>query len=399
MSTAVKKSIAVAVEVEDVEGTYKAPTSSSDFVQVLEDGFELSLNREVLERNIFAASIGKTSPRGGMLTSEGTIPAELRASGTEGNAPEIGPLVKAALGVEHTVASTTTTKAAEGEDENTGSILLIEDVDITKFNVGDIVIVKEAGAFHVSPISVVDDTPGAASVTLLIPRATGVFPPSVVISKTATYSCGESGHSPLSISKYIEGTLLETLVGGKVTSLEISQFATAQTPQISFGLAGLNGNQSVTSIPFTPAYQSSLPPIMMDGGLYMNGTKFCANELSLSLENTLGYITCITAENGRLSSRVTDRAISGTINPYKDPTNTNQFTRFKAGTPFSLFAYGKVPTGVAGEFSQVVAIYMPNCVITELTEADQDGVLQDQISFSADRGVAGNINELYMGFI
>ena len=53
MGLTVKKNTAVAVVVEDTEGTYKAPQSSADFLQTLADGFELGKTKEVIERNIF----------------------------------------------------------------------------------------------------------------------------------------------------------------------------------------------------------------------------------------------------------------------------------------------------------------------------------------------------------
>jgi hypothetical protein len=42
---------------------------------------------------------------------------------------------------------------------------------------------------------------------------------------------------------------------------------------------------------------------------------------------------------------------------------------------------------------------MPNCIITDLAEADSDGLLQDAISFSANRGASGSIPEIYVAFI
>jgi hypothetical protein len=42
---------------------------------------------------------------------------------------------------------------------------------------------------------------------------------------------------------------------------------------------------------------------------------------------------------------------------------------------------------------------MPNCIITELNEADQDGLLQDAITFSANRGASGTTSEIYIAVI
>lgn len=395
MGYTVKKNTAVAVVAEDTEGTYKAPQSSTDFVQVLADGFELNKTKELLERNIFVASVGKTSPRTGIFQAAATIPVEMRASSTEGAAPEFGVLVESALGEKHQITSNVTTKSSG----NTGSVLQIEDIDITKFDVGDIVFIKQSGAFHVSPIIAVDDTPSTANITLLIPKPSGSFSNSVVISKSTTYRVADDGHLPLSVSKYLESAILEQAVGCKVSSLAIENFTTGQMPNMTFGLEGLNFDSSETAPPYSPSYSSALPPILLDGRVYQDATEIQVNEVTVSLENALGFVTSIAAPNGRISSRVTERTISGTFNPYKLDDNVDNFNKFKANTAFKLFAYGKVPTSTSGEFNQVVAIYMPNCIITELGEADQDGIIQEAISFSADRGVAGNTPEIYIAFM
>src|ERR1044072_1711741 len=201
MGLTVKKNTAVGVMIEATEGTYEAPDSASKYVQVQADGFEMSPAKEVLERNIFTASVGKTAPRVGMFQVSGTIPVEARASSTAGAAPEIDALVKCALGDKRSIATTTTTK----NSGNTGSVLQIQDADISKFNVGVIVMVKESGAYHVSPISSKTTGTGTASITLLVAKPSGSFSNSVVIEKATTYIVADEDHPALSISKYVEG--------------------------------------------------------------------------------------------------------------------------------------------------------------------------------------------------
>jgi len=395
MGTTVKKNTAVGIEIESTEGTYVAPSAATKYVQTLADGFELSPAKELLERNIFTSSIGKTSPLTGQFQVQGTIPVEARAFSTEGTAPEYDALMRSALGSRRQITTTTTTKASG----NTGSVLQIEDADISKFNVGDIVMVKQSGAYHVSPISAKSTGAGTATITLLIPKASGSFSNSVVVSKSTTYIVADSGHPSLSISKYVENAVLEKALGCKVTSMALENFATGQIPSFSFGFEGLNFDRSLTPIPHTPSYDTALPPIVLDGRLYMDGTSIEVNEISVQLENALGFKTSISAENGRVSSRATERTITGTFNPYKADDSVANYTKYKNNTAFSLFAYAKVPTSTAGEFGNVVAIYMPNCIITELGEGDQDGLLQDSITFSANRGTAGSTSEIYIAFI
>ena len=393
MGLTVKKNTAYAVEIESTEGVYKAPTGPSSFVQVLADGAELAPSKELLERNIFTASIGKTSPRTGQFQVTGSMPVECRASSTEGGAPEYDALMLSALGAKRQKSATTITKVG-----NTASVLQIDDFDIGDFAVGDIVLIKEPGAFHVSPIKAVDDTQGAATITLLVPHPTGISS-NAEIAKFTTYTVADSGHPSLSISKYLEGKVLEKAIGCRVNSMSLENFATGQLPSWSFGYEGLNFDRELTSIPYQPSYDTALPPIILDAKVFMDGQEILVNELSLTVENTLGFQTATSAPNGRIAGRATERTITGSFNPYKQDNSISNFTKYKQNTAFSLFAYAKVPTSTPGEFNQIVAIYMPNCLITELGEADQDGLLQETISFSANRGNSGNIPEIYISFI
>lgn len=395
MSVAVKKNTAVAVMEEVSEGTYVAPAAATDYVQVLTDGLEMSSSKESIKRNVFTGSIGQTSPRSGQKQASGTIGTEARAFSTEGAAPENDKLLKSALGARRQASTTTTTKASG----NTASVLQIEDADISKFNIGDIVMIKMAGAHHVSPISAKSTGTGTATITLKVPHPSGDVTDSAVIGKFTTYYVADSGHSSLSISKYLDGAVLEYAVGCRVNSLSLENFATGQIPNFSFGFEGLNFGRSVTSIPHTPSYDTAYPPIVLDAKLYMDTTEIEVNELSINIENSLGFQSAFNQENGRKSGRAVERTITGSFNPYKQTDSIANFTKYENDTPFSLFAYAKVPTGVEGEFGNVVAVYMPNCVITDMQEADDNGLLQENISFSADRGAAGTTNEIYICFI
>lgn len=392
MAIAVKDNTVIAVEIEDTEGTYKAPTSSSSYVQTLSDGTELTPAKELLERNIFNGSIGKTTPLTGTRTVSGSLPVETRASSTEGAAPEYDALMQSAFGSrKQGTASTTKTG-------NSASVLEIEDADISKYSVGDIVLVKESGAYHVSPISAVDSTPGLANITLLV-AAPGAPADNVEVAAFTTYVTANSGHPSLSISKWVENAVLEQATGSRVTSMALENFTTGQLANWNFGFEGLDFDRSITANPFTPSYDSSQPPIILEACLYQDGLQIDVNELTFTLENTLGFVTSTCSSNGRISGRATERNVSGTFNPYKEDDNIDQFNKFKANDSYSLFAFAKVPTGAAGEYGQVVAVYIPSCITTELGESDADLLLQEDISFTAGRGPNGTDEEIYVCFI
>ena len=107
------------------EGIYVAPTGVNSFIQPLEDGFDMTPGKELVDRTILTSSIGNPTPRVGTKQAAATLPVEFRASGIEGGAPDFDSLLKGALGDSRTIAAQVTTKAAG----NTSSVLQIEDAD------------------------------------------------------------------------------------------------------------------------------------------------------------------------------------------------------------------------------------------------------------------------------
>jgi len=395
MADTIKNNIKLAIMEEVTEGTYLTPSSAAAFISPLSDGLELTPVKELLERSNLNSSIGKSKPRGGMRSVSASISVEAKAHGTAGSAPEYGPLVKAALGTSRSNTTVVTSKATG----NTATVLQIEDADISKFLVGDIVLVKQSGAYHVSPVITVASGAGVAAITLLVAHPSGDMTDSVTIEKFITYLTANSGHKSISISKYVESARREYAAGCKVTSLNLNNFTTGQLADFSFSLDGMSFDHSLTAPSYTPSLNSALPPIVLGACVYVDGVKVPVNEVTLSVENSLAWKTSTCSEDGRIASRIASRSVTGSFNPYKQDDSVANFTKFDLETQFSLFGFMAVPTSTVGEVEDVVGFYMPNCMITEYTEADADGLLQENLSFSANRGITGETEELYITFI
>ena len=125
------------------------------------------------------------------------------------------------------------------------------------------------------------------------------------------------------------------------------------------------------------------------------------SNFAVNLENTLSFITDTCNENGRESSRVQERVITGSINPYTDDTDVSQFSKFDLNTQYSLFAYIFNPSSTAGEIDlgSATAIWLPQCTSTEFVPGELDGTEIDEISFRASRGSAGTSEEMYIGLV
>lgn len=387
----------IGIKEEVTEGTYLAPAAATDYIQPLADGFELSPSKELIERNVLTSSIGKVSPRVGQKSVGASLPVEYRASGVEGSPTDFDLLLKGALGARHDITTQTTSKAAV----HTSTLIQIEDADISKFAIGDGLVVLETGAHHVCAVVSRVTTPGNASITVTPAKPSGIFTSAVVISKSATYYPANDSHPSLSLSYYWGNQIRETAVGCKVTQLSVDNFTTGQIASFNFALEGLSFDEIDGAAPHTPTFDSGLPPLILRACLFQDGVEYQINNFSLTVANTLGFLTSTCSANGKISSRVTERAISGSFNPYKDDTSVAQFTSFNTNAPYSLLVRAFNPSTVSGEvdLGSVIVLYMPNCLTVEKQVGDQDGILTEDISFNATRGTSGSVEELYIGMV
>jgi len=175
------KSTVVYVTEEVTEGTAVDPTLGTQSVGVQADGFEMNGEKELVERSLLRAGIQRQVPRTGIKTCSASLGVEASANSTAGTEPDYDLLMQSLLGGRRQNITEVTT-----ETGHSTTVLNIGDADISKFAVGDIVLVKETGAYHMSPVSAVDDSAGAANITILI-AGSASFSDNVVIEKFTTY--------------------------------------------------------------------------------------------------------------------------------------------------------------------------------------------------------------------
>jgi hypothetical protein len=376
MSDVILRNTKVAIEKEVDEGVLVLPQAASSFIAVTQDSVNdlVIPAKEMLERAALSASLDQGKARGSIKSVNGTIVVEYKA-GTAGAAPEYGTLVESALG--DTVAASAEITTTTGNTTTTLNV-----ASTTGVIVGDIVLVKEAGAYHVSPIaSIVTDT----SVTLKI-AAAAAFSDAVKFEKLLDYRTVDSGHPSFSIAKYSGADTdyqRKTGAGCKVATMSLENWTTGQQPTLSFGYEGMAYTVSLNAPAYTPSLDTSLPIVALSACVWQDSAPIGINEFTMSLENTLEPKTTTCSENGRIGLRVTGRNLTGSINPYMSDDSIAQFEKWNDEETFSLFAWAGNPTSTAGEYSEIVAIFIPECQTTELAETDTGGLKQEAITFKA----------------
>ena len=383
----------VFIKKEVTEGTYVAEAAGVDAVEVLADGLEFTPTKELLERNNRTSTVEKVPARVGQKSMAAAIPTEFKAGPTEGSSPQTAPLWEALLGGKVSLLQRTTITG------NTASKLYLSALNIAQYKVGHIIKINQSaisGEDHVSPIKAIGNDVGGDFLELLIPKPSGVFSANVVIAAAVNFF-HQTGAPTLSVTNYLGGKIREKAIGMRAVSSEIANFSTGQLPTATFNLEGLDFAREVGQPLFTPSYDTSLPPVVLCSKVYKDSTELTVNAVTLSLTNTLGFLTSTASCSGKISSRITDFAVNFTINPYMEDDDVNLFDIFANNTGFSLFGSSNNKTDIAGQKKEVVAFYMPNCRIPEISTGVEDGILTDAINGQAYKK-DGN-DTIYIAFI
>lgn len=384
----------VFIEVEATEGVYAPETAGANAIEVLSDGLEFTPTKELLERSNRTSTVEKVVARVGQKSMAGTIPTEFKAGSTEGAAPETSALYEALLGGK---AEYTATISDVG---HTLKKIQLPDGEAAKYKKGYVVKVKEfslnpANVDHVSPIVEVSEVGGDNYIILLV-EYFQAFSDNVEIAAGVAYF-HKSGQPTLSVTNYLGGTIREKAIGMRAVSAEMSAFATGQLPQTSFSLEGLDYDRVVGTPLFTPEFDTSLPPVVLCSKIYQDDLELTVNNVSLSMANTLGFLTSTASCSGKISSRITEFVTNFTCNPYMEDDEVGQFDKFNKNEGYSLFGSSQNYGASANEKLEIVAFYMPNCRTNEIATGDEDGILTDAISGQAYRD-EGN-DTVYICFI
>ena len=383
-----KNSSLFAVVPEVTEGVGLEPSAASEFIQVLE-AVESTPAKELIERAVITPNKGNIQPRVSTSSVSGTIPTEFKASGTEGDAPETDILWKSLLGVRRDITSRITT----GTGHTTSSLNIVGH----SLEVGDIIVILEANNYWAAAVSNVVDVDNVDF------YPTAPFTPSdgVELAETVTYRAEGNDEPTFTFNAYWGNTILEQNAGCRVSSCAIENITTGQTPNSTFAFEGLSFDESDTAAPLSPSFDPSLPPLALSMVVAYDDVCLDMNELSLNIENTVSFLTSVKSPDGRISSRVSERAVSGTLTPYLDDTDLNLFDIFKDNQSAPLFvtAFNVDPVN-AGQFElgSMVAYYCPQTLITGLTKADQEGTLTRPVEFQANTGATGDLTEIFVGF-
>lgn len=377
----------VALKQESTEGTYTAPSAGTEYIEVLSEGTSANKTREELARNTLGSSTEQEASRVGIAEVVAELPVELGASATAGAAPQrLNLLLKSLLGGSRTAVSDTTTTG------NTSTVL--EFGATPPFAKGDIVLIKEPNNYELRPVSAV----GSTTITLAFALSNGAPSDGVVVEAVATYYSDTSSSVSLSMEHNVGNTVQQRVAGLRAQSASIENWSAGQIPTMNFSLGGLSLERADAAQTATPDFTAdALPPVALSACLYINGTQYSYSELGLSVENTLSFLIDACNASGKVSSRITDQVVTFSAKKYADDTSLTNWDNFNDNDDVSVFFYAYNPSSTAGQFSNAVAVWLPQGKITSAPFGDQDGIVTDDLEIKAHRS-AGN-DSIFISFI
>lgn len=376
MADITKENSLLGAKIETTEGTFAAP-ASSDYFETLEDGVKITKTRETKSRDLMSGDPLRQDLRLSTKDVEAEVQVELKAGSTEGAAPIFQRILQTFgfknRGLTSAVVSTTS---------HTTTQININSGDASKFKVNDIVVIKEAGEYHTSPISAV----GSNYITLKIPMAAAPAN-GVEIAASQCMVIDKTENKTVSMRRVMEGgQVCENLSGMRCNSIQLQNWTTGEMASLVLGMVGLKWEDKLEGSPLSisPTYDNSNPPLILEACIFKGTEKITANEFTLKMERTVAMKKSTCAANGKTASRHTGKVkITGTVNPYKEQ-DAIDWTLDES--EFSLFIRAFNPTatdadGNATEYEEVVAFYLPKCKAVAIEQGDVDGLITDAVSF------------------
>lgn len=203
----------MAIVEEVIEGVAVEPSAGTDFIPLLED-FTLEPSFDELENTEIQASIGQSKNTLGLENPTASVGLYVKPSGTEGTAPNWGPLIKSLLGSEVVKSEFDTVGGS------TVSTVVVDAGEGVNYSVGQALLVKNAtsGANYA-----VRNVASISGDTLTLAQDLAVAPPSGInLGQAIMYIPTNDSHPTLSLWNYRGGDgAIELVTGARAVSWTI----------------------------------------------------------------------------------------------------------------------------------------------------------------------------------
>ena len=362
---------AVLFGVESTPGTPETLTAGTHAVLV--ENPQINFNPQNVQTNEVTGSLDNRGPIVGGLQVSVTFDVYMKGSGSAGTAPEVGALLKC-CGWSETVTATAVPATAEalGSGASQTAATLGASASGT------------AQAYRGMPVEFSTTVTGWSFITNYTTGkvATLTDDMGATLTTTTDYQIPVNVlYGPTSSS--INAGTLELFQDGlkyKLTGCRgnMSVNLTAAGPgRFSFTFSGIMVSKTDVAVP-SATYDSTRPPIWKNARSSLERVTAAIGTLTLDNGNTVVYPENPTATEGFDVSEITERGMSGNIDPAATLIATRDIlTNMTAGTSGILLA----GWGTAG--GNRVGLTVPTALYTDDSPGDRQGIMTENIPYSA----------------
>jgi len=141
----------------------------------------------------------------------------------------------------------------------------------------------------------------------------------------------------------------------------------------------------------TPTYESQIPPVLLSANMSIGNYSAVAGGFTLDSGNTLALRDSINSADGYLSALITQRKISGTMNPEMTTVAAKDwFGTWRASTQQSLII-GNVGSGAGN----VIKFSIPKLRLKKVGDTDRNGLAVADLQFDLEETTADDEMTLY----
>jgi hypothetical protein len=197
----------------------------------------------------------------------------------------------------------------------------------------------------------------------------------IVASTSVAYDSASASQSSLTMWFYEDGTLTK-LTGCRGSFTMLGEVGGRLMASWTF-IGHFSGPTDVSLV--TPTYDSTVPPIMVNGAFTIGGFSGVIQALNIDMGITTETPPDLSATDGYGEVLVTSRDVTGSINPEQPLVAAHDFmVAFKAGTTEAL-SMGPIGANAGNK----VKVTMPAVYYRDIAPSEREGVLAYDLTFGA----------------
>ncbi len=367
----------LAVKIEAVEGTAEALTAEE--AKLLVYNPKVTHDIEMFTRDPVRSTFSGMGKIAGKRPAGLSFKLELRGSGTKTTDPAWITLLKG-CGFESNVLKSIAIGAITGGPFQHGEII----TGGTSSGKGRVIFNTATGAAKVYYVIVTGtlqtgevltgDTSAASATSSGAPAVEG-----------QEYRPISSGVSSLTLGCYEDGVL--KMIKGARGNVKFG-FKSGEPVMLDFTFQGVEAGITDVALLTAIAHETTKPPSLLSATLLLDAYAARIGEMNIDVNNSLAARDDINDARGLLSYQITNRNISGGLNPEMVTVATYDFyTKFFGSTDIVLALNAGATTGNMFKF------FAPRLQLTKVDDTDRDGMALAQCSFELNGSAAGD-NEM-----